>query len=161
MFGEQHWLQFFCNLNFPNNFTCPSGKLRTEFTSPIATSTSPGLLDTTFFARCVHVHDHYCAALTSVDLPSHFSQLCLITTQLKCMEQSPQWLSQVQHIITKLKYYENQYLCRAPSCHNFNCHPWVEAILGTNIAAEVTQLATCTAKALDSKSCFSNLYSPL
>ena len=34
-------------------FTCPSGKLSTEFTSPIAKSTSPGLSDTTFFARCL------------------------------------------------------------------------------------------------------------
>ena len=33
-------------------FGCPSGKLSTEFTSPIAKSTSPGLSDTTFFARC-------------------------------------------------------------------------------------------------------------
>lgn len=73
----------------------------------------------------------------------------------------PQWPSQVQHIITELKYYENQCLCRTPSCHNFNSHSWVETILGTNIAAEVTKLAACTAKALDSKSCFSNLYSPL
>ena len=29
-----------------------TGKLRTEFTSPIAKSTTPGLSDTTFFARC-------------------------------------------------------------------------------------------------------------
>ena len=34
------------------NFTCPSGKLITEFTSLIAKSTSPGLSDTTFFIRC-------------------------------------------------------------------------------------------------------------
>ena len=33
-------------------FTCPSGKLNTEVTSPIAKSTSPGLSDTTFCARC-------------------------------------------------------------------------------------------------------------
>ena len=33
----------------------PSGKLKTEFTSPIAKSTSPGLSDTTFFARCTGV----------------------------------------------------------------------------------------------------------
>ena len=33
-------------------FTYPSGKLSTEFISPIAKSTSPGLSDTTFFARC-------------------------------------------------------------------------------------------------------------
>ena len=34
------------------NITCPLGKLQTEFTSPIAKLTSPGLLDTTFFAHC-------------------------------------------------------------------------------------------------------------
>ena len=33
------------------NITCSSGKLTTEFTSPIAKSTIPGLSDTTFFAR--------------------------------------------------------------------------------------------------------------
>ena len=44
--------QYFCNLNSSKNFTCPSGKLITELTSPIAKSTSPGLLDTTFFERC-------------------------------------------------------------------------------------------------------------
>ena len=42
--------QFFCNLNSSKKFTCPSGKLITEFTSSIAKSTSPGLSDTTFFA---------------------------------------------------------------------------------------------------------------
>lgn len=26
VFDEQHWLRFFCNLNFPINFTCPLGK---------------------------------------------------------------------------------------------------------------------------------------
>ena len=46
--------QFLRNLNSSKNFTCPSGKLlRTGFTSPMAKSTSPGLSDTTFFARCV------------------------------------------------------------------------------------------------------------
>ena len=43
--------QFLCNLNSLRNFTCPSGKLITELTSPIAKSTSPELSDTTFFAR--------------------------------------------------------------------------------------------------------------
>ena len=61
IFDEHHWLQFFCNLNFPKNFTCPSGKSRTGFTSPIAKSSSPGLSDTTFFARC-------CYALFSSEL---------------------------------------------------------------------------------------------
>ena len=43
--------QFFCYSNSSKNITCPSGKLKTEFTSPIAKSTSPGLSDTTFFAH--------------------------------------------------------------------------------------------------------------
>ena len=34
------------------NSTCPSGKLRTKFTSPIAKSPIPGLSDTTFFPHC-------------------------------------------------------------------------------------------------------------
>ena len=44
--------QFFCYSNSSKNITCPSGKLKTEFTSLIAKSPSPRLLDTTFFARC-------------------------------------------------------------------------------------------------------------
>ena len=48
--------QFFCRLNISSeNFTCPSGKLATEFSSPITKSTSPGLSDMTFFARWVFV----------------------------------------------------------------------------------------------------------
>ena len=43
---------FFCNLYSSKNFSCPSGKLTTEFTNPIAKSCSPGLSDTTLFARC-------------------------------------------------------------------------------------------------------------
>ena len=43
--------QFFLSLNSSKIITCPSGKLRTEFISPIAKSTSPGLSDSTFFAR--------------------------------------------------------------------------------------------------------------
>ena len=52
--AELIW-QFCCNLNSSKNFTCTSGKLRTEFTSPMAKYTSPGLSDTTFFARPVQV----------------------------------------------------------------------------------------------------------
>ena len=36
-------------MNSSKYFTCPSGKLRTEFISPMVKSTSPGLSDTTFF----------------------------------------------------------------------------------------------------------------
>ena len=36
---------------FLKNITCLLGKLKTEFTSPIVKSTSPGLSDTTFFAH--------------------------------------------------------------------------------------------------------------
>ena len=42
---------FFCNLNSSKNFTCPSGKSRTIFTSP-------GLLDTTFLACCTFIHSY-------------------------------------------------------------------------------------------------------
>ena len=51
--------QFFCCSNSSKNITCPSGKLKTEFTSLIAKSTSPRLSDTTFFARWVLV-GHLC-----------------------------------------------------------------------------------------------------
>ena len=42
--------QFF-KLNSSENVTCPLGKLRIEFTSPIPKSTSTGLSNTTFFTR--------------------------------------------------------------------------------------------------------------
>ena len=45
--------QFLCYSNSSKNITCQSGKLKTEFTSPIPKSTSPGLSDTTLFARWV------------------------------------------------------------------------------------------------------------
>ena len=58
--------QFFCNLNSSTNVTCPSGKLRTEFTNLIAKSTSPGLWDTTFFACCyLHNISGVCCSLCS------------------------------------------------------------------------------------------------
>ena len=49
---EQNQLisQFFCYSISSKNITCPSGKLKTGFTCPIAKSTSPRLSDTTFFA---------------------------------------------------------------------------------------------------------------
>ena len=37
----------------PKNSTCLSGKLRTKITSSMAKSSSPRLLDTTFFACCI------------------------------------------------------------------------------------------------------------
>ena len=43
--------QLFCYLNSSKKITCSSGYLKTKFTSLIAKSTSPGLSDTTFFAR--------------------------------------------------------------------------------------------------------------
>ena len=39
------------------NSTCPLGKLRTKVTSPVTKSTSPGLSDTTFFARCASIQN--------------------------------------------------------------------------------------------------------
>ena len=59
-FGPQEFIRNLKHLSYStfvililrNIFTCLSGKLSTEFTSPIAKSTSPGLSDTTFFACC-------------------------------------------------------------------------------------------------------------
>ena len=48
--NEQDWLQVVYNLKSPKNFTCPSGKFRTEFTTLIAKFTSHRLSDSTFFA---------------------------------------------------------------------------------------------------------------
>ena len=61
--------QFFCNLNSSKNFTSPSGKLGTEFTSPIAKSTSPGLSDTTFFVRCFVLYNAEKIVLTTAFAP--------------------------------------------------------------------------------------------
>ena len=52
---DEHSSQFFCYLNSSKNITSPSSKLKTEFTGPIAKSTSPGLSDTTFFARWLNM----------------------------------------------------------------------------------------------------------
>ena len=46
--------QFLCNLDSSKNFTCLSGKLIREFTSPIAKPTSPWPSNTTFFAHCLY-----------------------------------------------------------------------------------------------------------
>ena len=40
--------QFFCYSNSLKNITCPSGKVKTGFTDPIAKSTSPRLSDIYF-----------------------------------------------------------------------------------------------------------------
>ena len=62
--------QFLCNLNSSKNFTYPSGKLRTEFSSPIVKSTSPKLSDTTFFACC---HNSIIAGVISSKTPIVFA----------------------------------------------------------------------------------------
>ena len=51
-FDEQDWLQFFCNLNSPKNYTCLSGKLRTKFTRLIAKYTSPQNAKKVSFTAC-------------------------------------------------------------------------------------------------------------
>ena len=66
--------QFLCNLD--------SSQLITEFTSPIAKPTRPGLSDTTFFARCLSDHfinsqDFFSWLLTDIV----GRKLMLVTTQ--------------------------------------------------------------------------------
>ena len=54
----------------PQSSTCPSGKLRTKITSPTAKSTSPGLSDTTFFARwSSHMRTDYFRGLSQACQP--------------------------------------------------------------------------------------------
>ena len=50
--------KFFCYSNSSKTITSPSGKIKTEFTSPIAKSTCPRLSDTTFLARCNNLANH-------------------------------------------------------------------------------------------------------
>ena len=50
VFDKQNWFHSSSVIWIPQkNFTCPLGKLKPEFTSPIGKSISPGLLDATFF----------------------------------------------------------------------------------------------------------------
>ena len=46
--------QFFCYLNSSKNITCPSGKLKTEFSSPIAKSTSMRAIGHYFLCTLYH-----------------------------------------------------------------------------------------------------------
>ena len=59
----------------PKNSTCPSGKLRTKNTSPIAKSTSPRLSDTTFFA-------HWACHLERIKKEHLYTHVCLILRKL-------------------------------------------------------------------------------
>ena len=63
--------QFFCNLNSSKNFTSPSGKLITKFTSPIAKSTSPRLMNNTFFAHC-WVYAVSCWWIEQIESSDHY-----------------------------------------------------------------------------------------
>ena len=76
--------QFFCYSNSSKNITCPSGKLKTEFTCPIAKSTSPGLSDTTFFACCI------------------FDKT--ITSQVKTLRGYLSWIKNIDSTIHSLMY---------------------------------------------------------
>ena len=67
---------------FLKNFTCPSGKLRTIFISPIANSTGRGLSDATFFARCYSQNVPFEAFEESVHLlhlPTNWSCQTVLT----------------------------------------------------------------------------------
>ena len=65
--------EFLCYSNSSKNITCPSGKLKIEFTSPIE-STNPGLSDTTFFARWYFSKNLCCTAAV------YYSAHCALRT---------------------------------------------------------------------------------
>ena len=58
--------QFFCHSSSSKNISWLLGKLKTEFTSLIAKSTSPGLSATAFFARCVRTFINLCLVKLSI-----------------------------------------------------------------------------------------------
>ena len=86
-------------------FTCPSGRLSTEFTSTIPKSTSPGLSDTTFFARWIimtkwctndcYCHDHHFYANTGSYLLPKFIDCILTTCAIKYLDSTPFFLQSV------------------------------------------------------------------
>ena len=91
-FDEQEWIQFFCNFlfNYPKVFTCLSGKLRTEFTSPIANYTSPqanwtGLSLSQGRGGCTWV---YVCWVCSTDLSEPLPHYSLFFGQLQTPSQS-------------------------------------------------------------------------
>ena len=78
--------QFFFYSNCSKNITCPSGKLKAKFTGPIAKSTSPGLSDTTFFARSDYLIYYVILSETYQmlwQMTSNWSQPNLIDEKLK------------------------------------------------------------------------------
>ena len=79
---DKHYIDYCSSLTkiLPQNiFTFPLGKLRTEFTSPIAKSTCPGLSDTTFFSP-------YYGNMSMLDLTTqHFNRIfCVVIKLLFC-----------------------------------------------------------------------------
>ena len=60
--------QFFCSLNSSKNSTCPLDKLITEFSCPMAKSTSPRLLDTNYFFARWGLSMHFVCLLTTASL---------------------------------------------------------------------------------------------
>ena len=70
---------FFCYSNSSKNITCPSDKLKTDFTSPTAKSTSPGLSDTTFFARWLD--NTFFISLVSHSVSCNVVTLCCYRTE--------------------------------------------------------------------------------
>ena len=84
---------FFCHSNSSRNITCPSGKLKIDFTSPIAKSTRPGLSDTTFFVHCilleVKVGEDAICALNPSAMKNHY--LCTIFSYRLKLSRSAPW----------------------------------------------------------------------
>ena len=91
----------------PKNSTCPSGKLRTKNTSPMAKSTSPGLLDTTFFARWFPFppFSHSSKFFVVDEFPSLFQQNCqlcgLYTGKTPCMATPCKWPAAISSHLCK------------------------------------------------------------
>ena len=84
--GAEMTSQFFCNLNSPKNFTCLSGRLRTEFTRLIAKSTSPKAALEHYFLSTLDIiiiPPVMCPEFSKA-LTLHFAILFLLGTGQEC-----------------------------------------------------------------------------
>ena len=104
-------------LEFLKNCTCPLGKLKTEFTSPIAKSTSPGLLDTTFFAcwdqACNIISRNAYFSMYAAQMKSRYSIYNWILGNISsCQKQKIKYFKIIYNNDwgwSLLEIYENQY----------------------------------------------------
>ena len=105
-------------LAIQKKFTSPSGKLRTNFTSPIAKSTSPGISDTTFFAQLVPSNFRFYPQ-PKINLRIHY--IAIIDFGSKCHMINLHWIFFVLIIVAYKNSNRIFYVYCALPCGVFQC----------------------------------------